>query len=73
MAKKPRNAATAGERNAATEDRRPAPGPARDNPTAISARLDRWAELTDRTRLLFGRGFRDRNEQDEFVLLAPAG
>jgi hypothetical protein len=43
------------------------------DPKAIPARLDRWAELTDRACLLFGGGFRDRNEQDELVLLAPAG
>jgi hypothetical protein len=40
---------------------------------AIPARLDRWAELAERARQLFGGGFRDRNEQDEIVLLAPAG
>jgi hypothetical protein len=42
------------------------------DPKAIPVRLDRWTELADLARLLFGGGFRDRNEQDELVLLAPA-
>ena len=38
----------------------------------IPARIDRWATLADRARLLFGGGFRDRAEQDEIVLLGPS-
>lgn len=42
------------------------------DPHAIPGRVDRWAELVGRARLLFGGGFRDSTEQDELVLLAPA-
>lgn len=41
-------------------------------PELVPARIDRFDVLNDRARLLFGGGFRDRSEQDEIVLLAPA-
>ena len=42
------------------------------DPAHVSARIARFDILIDRARLLFGGGFRDRSEQDEIVLLAPA-
>ena len=38
----------------------------------VPARIDHWSALVEKARVLFGGGFRDRTEQDEIVLLAPA-
>lgn len=38
----------------------------------IPQRIEHWDALAERARQLFGGGFRDRTEQDEIVLLAPA-
>jgi hypothetical protein len=45
-------------------------GPA--DAAALPPRIEGWAELAERARMLFGGGFRERSEQDEVVLLAPA-
>lgn len=42
------------------------------DPRSVPGRIVAWSDLADRARLLFGGGFRDRDEQDELVLLAPS-